>query len=51
MKVLLWTFFNVFAGSPLSAIPEKLRSYQKVSGIDNVKLIDIFARFMEGKIK
>ena len=48
MKVLLWTFFNILVGSPLSAIPVKLRSYQNVTGIDDFKLMNIFERSMEG---
>ena len=48
MKLLVWTFFNIFAASPLSAISKKLRSYQNVTGIDDFKLMKIMEQSEQG---
>ena len=48
MKLLVWTFFNIFAASPLSAIPKKLRTYQNVTGIDDFKLMKIIEQSEQG---
>ena len=49
MKLLFWTFFNIFAGSPVSVIPEKLKLYQNVTGIDDSMLMEIFQKTIQGK--
>ena len=46
--MLLWVFLSLAAGSPL-AIPEKLRLYQNVTGIDDLKLMNILEKSVQGK--
>ena len=48
VKLLFWTFFNILAASPLSAIPNKLRLYQNVTGIDDFKLMNIYEQSVQG---
>ena len=45
MKLLFLTFFEVFA---LSSIPEKLQLYQKMTGIDDLMLMNILEQSMQG---
>ena len=46
--MLLWILLSIAAGSP-SAIPEKLRLYQNVTGIDDQKLMNILANSLQRK--
>ena len=46
--MLLWLFLSIAAGSP-SGIPEKLRLYQNVTGIDDEKLINILHNSLQRK--
>ena len=48
-KMLFWIVLSIAAGSPL-AIPEKLRLYQNVTEIDDVKLMNIFEKSLERKL-
>ena len=45
--MLLWVFLSIAAGSPV--IPEKLRLYQNLTGIDDLKLMSIFEKSLQGK--
>ena len=46
--MLLWILLSIAAGHPL-AIPEKLRLYQNVTGIDDQKLMNILANSLQRK--
>ena len=48
-KMILWIFLDIAAGSPL-VIPEKLRLYQNMTGIDDVKLMNIFEKSLQRKL-
>lgn len=46
--MLLWILLSIAAGSS-SGIPEKLRLYQNVTGIDDQKLMNILANSLQRK--
>ena len=48
MKLLILAFLNLFTGTPISIVPEKLRLYQNVTGIDDFKLLNIFHQSLGG---
>ena len=47
--MLFWVFLSIAVGSPVT-IPEKLRLYQNLTGIDDLKLINIFEKSSQGKL-
>ena len=48
--VFIWLLFQVSSGSLISILPEKLRLYQNVTGIDDFKLNQIFKQYLEGEL-
>ena len=53
VKLPIWVFFNICAGTSISAvstIPEKMRLYQNVTGIDDFQLLNIFQQSLKGMV-
>ena len=51
MKLVILLLLQLGSGSPISTIPEKLRLYQNITGIDDFEINKIFKKSLEGKWK